>query len=88
MVVMAISIALTAGLVAWQRHVAKTTGNRVVKAFGMEAFERGRFREKADALFDNSLRYMTASSGGWQDFEPTDKNERGYGMPRDLRKTS
>ena len=25
---------------------------------------------------DNSLRYMTASSGGWQDFEPTDKSQR------------
>jgi ferrous-iron efflux pump FieF len=31
-VVMAVSIALTAGLVLWQRHVARTTGNRVVKA--------------------------------------------------------
>ncbi len=31
-VVMSISIALTAGLVLWQRHVAKRTGNRVVKA--------------------------------------------------------
>jgi len=30
--VMTISIALTAGLVLWQRHVARTTGNRVVKA--------------------------------------------------------
>ena len=30
--VMTISIALTAGLVLWQRHVAKVTGNRVVKA--------------------------------------------------------
>ncbi len=33
-------------------------GNRVVKAFGMEAFERGRFRLTADALFRNSLRYI------------------------------
>lgn len=30
--VMAISIALTAALVLWQRHVARTTGNRVVAA--------------------------------------------------------
>ncbi len=30
--VMAVSIALTAGLVLWQRHVAQRTGNRVVKA--------------------------------------------------------
>ena len=28
---------------------------------------------------DNSLRYMNTTSNGWQDFEPTDKNERGYG---------
>jgi len=32
MVVMAVSIALTLGLVVWQRHVARKTGNRVVKA--------------------------------------------------------
>ena len=31
-VVMAVSIAITAGLVLWQRHVARRTGNRVVKA--------------------------------------------------------
>jgi ferrous-iron efflux pump FieF len=31
-VVMAVSIALTAALVLWQSHVARTTGNRVVKA--------------------------------------------------------
>lgn len=31
-VVMTVSIMLTAGLVLWQRHVAKRTGNRVVKA--------------------------------------------------------
>ena len=30
--VMAVSIALTAGLVLWQRHVARRTGSRVVKA--------------------------------------------------------
>ncbi len=29
---MAVSIGLTAGLVIWQRHVARRTGNRVVKA--------------------------------------------------------
>nr|WP_229738067.1 cation diffusion facilitator family transporter [Sinisalibacter lacisalsi] len=32
MVVMAISVALTLGLVLWQRHVARRTGSRVVKA--------------------------------------------------------
>ena len=31
-VVMAVSIALTVGLVLWQRHVARQTGNRVVRA--------------------------------------------------------
>ena len=33
-------------------------GNRVVKAFGMEAFEEGRFRSAADRLFRSSLRYV------------------------------
>ncbi len=33
-------------------------GNRVVKAFGMESFEEGRFREAAERLFRNSLRYI------------------------------
>lgn len=32
MVVMAVSVALTLGLVLWQRHVARRTGSRVVKA--------------------------------------------------------
>jgi ferrous-iron efflux pump FieF len=32
MVVMAVSIALTAGLVMWQTHVARRTGNKVVRA--------------------------------------------------------
>jgi len=34
------------------------SGNRVVKAFGMEAFEQGRFSEAASRLFRNSLRYV------------------------------
>ncbi|MCB9383299.1 MAG: ABC transporter ATP-binding protein [Bryobacterales bacterium] len=34
------------------------SGNRVVKAFGMEAFEEGRFREAAQRLFRTSLRYV------------------------------
>ncbi len=33
-------------------------GNRVVKAFGMESFEEGRFRAAADRLFRSSLRYV------------------------------
>ncbi|MDA1236839.1 MAG: ABC transporter ATP-binding protein [Acidobacteria bacterium] len=33
-------------------------GNRVVKAFGMEEFEEGRFRSAADRLFWNNLRYV------------------------------
>jgi subfamily B ATP-binding cassette protein MsbA len=33
-------------------------GNRVVKAFGMESFEEGRFRSAADRLFRSSLRYV------------------------------
>jgi len=34
------------------------SGNRVVKAFGMEAFEEGRFQATAERLFRNSLRYV------------------------------
>ncbi len=34
------------------------SGNRVVKAFGMEAFEQGRFQETAQRLFRSSLRYV------------------------------
>ena len=33
-------------------------GNRVVKAFGMEAFEEGRFRQTAQQLFRSSLKYV------------------------------
>ncbi len=33
-------------------------GNRVVKAFGMEAYEEGRFRSAANRLFRSSLRYV------------------------------
>ena len=33
-------------------------GNRIVKAFGMEAFEFGRFRAAAERLFRSSLRYV------------------------------
>ena len=33
-------------------------GNRVVKAFSMEGFEIGRFREAADRLFRSNLRYV------------------------------
>jgi len=33
-------------------------GNRVVKAFGMEAFEEHRFRAAADRLFRSGLRYV------------------------------
>ena len=33
-------------------------GNRVVKAFGMERFEEGRFRAAADRLFRSGLRYV------------------------------
>ncbi len=33
-------------------------GNRVVKAFSMENFEIGRFREAADRLFHSNLRYV------------------------------
>lgn len=33
-------------------------GNRVVKAFGMERFEAGRFRATAEQLFRSSLRYV------------------------------
>ena len=34
------------------------SGNRVVKAFSMEDFEVGRFRETAERLFRNNLRYV------------------------------
>jgi subfamily B ATP-binding cassette protein MsbA len=34
------------------------SGNRVVKAFGMEGFEIGRFREAAARLFRSNLRYV------------------------------
>ena len=34
------------------------SGNRVVKAFSMEDFEIGRFRETAERLFRSNLRYM------------------------------
>lgn len=33
-------------------------GNRVVKAFGMEAYEEGRFRAAADQLFRSNLKYV------------------------------
>lgn len=33
-------------------------GNRVVKAFGMEAYEEGRFRAAAQRLFRSNLRYV------------------------------
>lgn len=28
---------------------------------------------------DNTLRYMTATSGGWQPFQPTEQETGGYG---------
>ena len=34
------------------------SGNRVVKAFGMEEFEIGRFREAAERLFRSNLSYV------------------------------
>ncbi|MEE2659239.1 MAG: Gfo/Idh/MocA family oxidoreductase [Candidatus Latescibacterota bacterium] len=30
-------------------------------------------------VMDNSLKYMTQATSGWLEFEPTDKNARGYG---------
>ena len=50
-----------------QDHLASLTqileetisGNRVVKAFGMERFEIGRFRAVADDVFRYNLRYVT-----------------------------
>ena len=34
------------------------SGNRIVKAFGMEAFEMGRFRAAAERVFRHNLRYV------------------------------
>jgi subfamily B ATP-binding cassette protein MsbA len=33
------------------------SGNRIVKAFSMEAFEMGRFRAAAERVFRSNLRY-------------------------------
>ena len=49
-----------------QDHLARLTqilqetisGNRIVKAFGMERFEMGRFHEVAQSVFRDSLRYV------------------------------